>query len=63
MVGRTVLDTNIFIDGFADIRKDINSAEAIVLKYVMEKEVILIFSDELEEQILRVSKRIACVFG
>lgn len=58
MVGRTVLDTNIFIDGFADIRKDINSAEAIVLKYVMEKEVILIFSDELEEQILRVSKRI-----
>lgn len=58
MVGRATLDTNIFIDGFADIRKGTDSAEASVLKYLMKKEVVLVFSDKLEEQILRVAKRI-----
>ena len=58
MVGRATLDTNIFIDGFTDIRKGTDSAEASVLKYLMKKEVMLVFSDKLEEQILRVAKRI-----
>ena len=58
MVRRVTLDTNIFVDGFADIRKGINSAEASVLKYLVRKEIVLVFSDILEEQILRVAKRI-----
>ena len=58
MVRRVTLDTNIFIDGFADIRRGINSAEASVLKYLVRKEIVLVFSDVLEEQILRVAKRI-----
>lgn len=58
MVKRAVLDTNIFVDGFADTRRGINSAEASVLKYLVRKEIVLVFSDVLEEQILRVAKRI-----
>ena len=58
MAKRAVLDTNIAIDGFADLRKGINSAEAGVLKYLMREETVLVFSDVLEEQILEVAKRI-----
>ncbi|MGB7533853.1 MAG: hypothetical protein WA977_12915 [Halobacteriota archaeon] len=58
MAKRAVLDTNIFVDGFADTRRGINSAEASVLKYLVRKEIVLVFSDVLEEQILRVAKRI-----
>ena len=58
MVKRAVLDTNIFIDGFADIRKGTDLAEARILKYLMKKEIVLVFSDKLEEQIMMVAKRL-----
>jgi predicted nucleic acid-binding protein len=58
MVRRAVLNTNIFIDDFADIRRGTDSAEASILKHLMKKEVVLIFSDKLEEQILKVAKRL-----
>ena len=68
MVGRATLDTLFLFrkkktcakrkKDFADIRKDIDSVEGIILKYLMKKEIVLVFSDKLEEQILMVAKRL-----
>lgn len=52
---RVLLDTNIFIIGFLDLR----SPEARLLDLVARtSDVVLIFSNDLEDQIRRVGKRV-----
>jgi predicted nucleic acid-binding protein len=52
---RILLDTNVFIIGFLDL----NSPEAQLLQRIAEDpDIILIFSNDLEEQIRRVGRRL-----
>jgi predicted nucleic acid-binding protein len=54
-VRRVLLDTNVFIIGFLDL----HSPEARLLEHIAQtSDIILVFSNDLEEQIRRVGKRV-----
>ncbi len=55
---RLVLDTNVFIVGFLDLAENSVSPEVLILEELNKKIHTLIFSDKLEEQILRVALRV-----
>jgi predicted nucleic acid-binding protein len=57
-VKKVVIDTNIFIVGFLDFVGGKKSADADIIRAMLKRDFILVLSKELEEQIVRVGKRV-----
>lgn len=55
---KLVVDTNVFIVGFLDLAEDKESAEVRILRGLKKGKYKLILSSNLEEQILRVARRV-----
>lgn len=55
---KAVLDTNIFIKAFLDLEKDLETPETGIFNNLKDKKFDLILSSELEEQVLKVVKKV-----